>query len=222
MITPLDFDWDDTLIAAAVRDAQPRARIYRPRHVAVVLGRGSQPEFEVDIEAVQNDRVPLLKRRGGGCSVVIDTGNVIVSAALPLPGFGGITRAFSRISEWVIDALDRAGIHGVFQAGISDLVLGDRKIGGACIYRTRGLLYYSTTLLFQPNLDLVERYLSHPPREPAYRGGRTHREFMASLASSAWPVDVETFTEEIGETLSGTVSTLLELESSLNKREVLA
>ncbi len=213
MITPLAFDWDDSLIEATIRDSQPRAHIYRPRHIAVVLGRGSQPEAEVNIEAVRRDGVPLLKRRGGGCSVVLDTDNIIVSTALPLPGFGGIPPAFAKISEWVINALDRAGVHDVFQTGISDLVLGNRKIGGACIYRTRGLLYYSTTLLFQPNLDLVARYLKHPPREPAYRGGRTHRAFMGSLADSLPQCDIDTFAEHICLTLSSTVGTLVDGQS---------
>ena len=68
-------------------------------------------------------------------------------------------------------------------------MLGERKIGGSCIWRTRGLLYYSTTLLVDPDLDLCERYLPHPPREPAYRAGRPHRAFMGSLRAAAWHGD---------------------------------
>jgi lipoate-protein ligase A len=40
---------------------------------------------------------------------------------------------------------------------------------------------YSATLLVDPDLDLVERYLAHPPREPEYRRGRPHRDFMGRL-----------------------------------------
>jgi lipoate-protein ligase A len=54
-------------------------------------------------------------------------------------------------------------------------------VGGACIHRTRDLLYYSTTLLCAPELALMERYLRHPPREPGYRHGRRHAEFVGSL-----------------------------------------
>ena len=103
------------------------------------------------------------------------------------------------------------------QRGVSDLVIGaagarDRKIGGACIYRTRGLLYYSTTLLVGPDLDLVERYLPHPPREPEYREGRGHREFMGSLremglAESAGELAHE-LTERLAPSLSGLIDSL--------------
>jgi lipoate-protein ligase A len=69
----------------------------------------------------------------------------------------------------------------VIQQDTSDLALEDRKIAGACIYRARGLLFYTVSLLVQPQIGLMERYLQHPPREPAYRQGRRHAEFVTSL-----------------------------------------
>lgn len=190
MAEPLEtrpYACDDDLIEATLGDGQPRARAYAWPDVAVVIGRGGHQELELDTAAISADRVPLYRRRGGGCAVVLDPGNAVVSLTLPLPGIGGITSAFAAISAFLAGALERLEIHGVKQLGVSDLVLGDRKIGGSCIYRTRGLLYYSTTLLVNPDLDLVDRYLPHPPREPAYRRGRPHREFMGSLAgATSW------------------------------------
>lgn len=183
---PGRWDCDEELIARARADDRPRARAYAwpppgATRVAVVVGRGGRPEVEVDLAATRADGVPVLRRRGGGCAVVLDPGNAIVSLALPLPGVGGITGAFARVSAWLIDALADCGVPGVTQEGTSDLALGGRKIGGSCIWRTQGLVYYSTTLLVAPDLALAERYLPHPPREPAYRAGRPHRDFMGSL-----------------------------------------
>ncbi len=223
MIEPRALDWDDALIEATRRDGRSHLRVYTPSETVVVLGRGSRPEVEVNLEAVQQDEVPLLMRRGGGCSVVLDTGNVIVSTGLPLSGFGGIPRAFNTISSWVINALDNSGLRNVRQEGVSDLVLENSKIGGSCIYRTRGLLYYSTTLLFAPNLDLVERYLLHPPREPAYRAARSHREFMGSIAALVRPTDIESFAKRVQHSLSSTLGTLDGLQIiDDHKQEVLA
>ena len=215
MIDDRPFEWDDALVKATMRDGRTRFSVYRPTKTVVVLGRGSDPAVEIDQETVHEDGVPLLRRRGGGCSVVLDPGNVIVSVVLPLPGFGGIKRAFGGISNWLITALDRSGVEKVHQAGISDLAIGDRKIGGACIYRTRGILYYSTTLLFQPDIGLAERYLKHPPREPAYRDGRGHRAFMGSIAESANLSDIESFATSV-EQFSN--QSLMDLESSLGVR----
>ncbi len=177
----IPYDLDDDLMARARGDETPRVRVYQFDHVAVVIGRGGHQDLELRRENIAADDVPLYKRPGGGCSVVLDPGNVIVSVALPLPGIGHIKTAFNAISDWIIAALAEIGIPGVVQHGVSDLVLHQRKIGGSCVYRTRGLLYYSTTLLCEQKMPLVDQYLLHPPREPEYRQGRPHAEFMGSL-----------------------------------------
>jgi len=175
------YSLDDDLLVPFRPGEEPRTRLYAHPATAVVLGRGSDPARELYIDACLADRVPLSRRRGGGCAVVLDPGNLVISVALPLPGLAGIRTAYDRITEWLIAALARCGIAGVRREGICDLALEDRKLGGACIYRRRDLLYYSTTLLVAPDIGKVERYLRHPPREPQYRRGRTHREFMGAL-----------------------------------------
>ncbi len=200
------WDIDDDLIAGARADHRPRARAYAwppagSPAVAVVVGRGGRVEVEVDLAATRADGVPVLRRRGGGCAVVLDPGNAIVSLAWPLPGVGGITTAFAKISAWLAAALARCGVPGVTREGVSDLARGGRKIGGSCLWRTQGLVYYSTTLLVRPDLDRVERYLPHPPREPAWRAGRRHRDFMGAIGPLVAPLDTAAFAALLGEAL---------------------
>ena len=185
----LPWDRDEPLLEAVRTTGLPRLDVYPWPAVAVVIGRGGRQALEVDRAAIAADRVPFYRRPGGGCAVVLDPGNAILSLGLPLAGIGGITGAFAAISTWLIAALDRCGLPGITRQGVSDLALDGRKIGGSCIWRTRGLLYYSTTLLVDPDLDLCERYLPHPPREPGYRAGRPHRAFMGSLRGAAWRGD---------------------------------
>ncbi len=175
------YSLDDALIADTRAAGEPRVAAYVYPGTAVVLGRGGKPEVELNLDAVRAGGVPVLRRDGGGCAVVLDPGNVIASVALPLPGLGGFKKAFAAISDALITALAEIGVPGVRQRGISDLAQGDRKVGGSCIYRARGLLYYSTTLLASPDIALAQRYLSHPPREPGYRRGRAHGDFMGRL-----------------------------------------
>jgi lipoate-protein ligase A len=184
------YDHDDEMLRGVGEEPAPRSRLYRWDGVAVVIGRGGKQRLELDRAAIAADGVPLYRRAGGGCAVVLDPGNLVLAVGLPLPGIGGITSAFTEISAWVARALAACGVDGVRQRGVSDLALGDRKIGGSCIHRSRDLLHYSTTLLVDPDLELSERYLPHPPREPEYRAGRPHREFMGSLREAAGISDI--------------------------------
>jgi len=186
------YDRDDTLIAAVQRDGQPRFEVRAVTNVSVVLGRGSKPEVELFANAIESAQVPTLRRDGGGCSVVLDPGNVVVSAACRLPGLGGSKAAFAAFSAWLIAGLEHMGIDGVQRQETSDLVLGDRKVGGASIHRSRDLLTYGATLLVAPEVELCERFLRHPPREPTYRHGRSHRDFMGALATVDRSLDATT------------------------------
>jgi len=176
-----EYNSDRDLIESVKQDRQPQVRIYRPKAPAVVLGRGSKPDIELDLNACILDDIQVYQRLGGGCAVVIDPGNVIISVVLPTSGITGNRKYFDKLSRWLIGKLDEIGYRGVYQDGISDLVVNNKKIGGSCIQRSKDHLYYSATLLVDPNIDMMERYLSIPPREPGYRQGRSHRDFVGTL-----------------------------------------
>jgi lipoate-protein ligase A len=88
--------------------------------------------------------------------------------------------------ELVGDALRRtAGIQTEIR-GTGDLCLGDRKVLGSSAFSGRGAFFYQASLLVEANLDLMERYLRHPSREPTYRRGRGHREFLTTLTGAGY------------------------------------
>jgi lipoate-protein ligase A len=191
------WDHDDDLLESVRHEGTPHIRFVPSSETAVVLGRGSDPEKELRLEDIERDGVSVLRRRGGGCAVVLDPGNAIVSVVLPVPGVGGISQSFDRISARLIESFAASGLPGVTQEGVSDLVLDDLKIGGSCIYRARDILYYSTTLLVDPDLELSLRYLKHPPREPDYRRGRDHGAFMGSLSTMLGPETTESIVNRL-------------------------
>ncbi len=176
------YDEDSALCAEVRESGRPRVRVYRLPETVVVLGSGSQVEKELDAGRCLEEGVRVQRRRGGGCAVVIDGGNVVVAVALPVEGLGGITHHFDWISSWLCAELEGLGIRGVTREGVSDLAIGGRKFAGSCIHRSKDLLYYSVTMLVDGSVELIERYLAHPPREPEYRAGRGHRDFVRPLA----------------------------------------
>lgn len=178
------YDLDQNLLQAVRDDGQARAQVYAYPRRAVVLGRGSHEAREIDAQALASARVPVLRRAGGGCAVYLDPGNIIVSIALPLRGLGHNREAFAAISQTLAKSLKGLGFVPLTQRGISDLCQGEHKVGGSCIHRSKDLLYYSTTLLVRPELEAMQRFLLHPPREPDYRQGRRHQDFVAPLQTT--------------------------------------
>ena len=57
----IPYDRDDDLITLSADDAAPRLRVYAPARTEVVLGRGSRPDLELELEACRGDGVPLLR-----------------------------------------------------------------------------------------------------------------------------------------------------------------
>lgn len=191
------YDLDCELVEAVRADRRARHRVYPYPGRAVVLGRGSDLAVEVDAAAAAVEGVPLLRRAGGGCAVVLDPGNVVISVVLPTEDFRDNKAWFDNITAWLITGLTAIGVEGVYSDGISDLVRDDRKIAGSCIHRRVDALYYSASLLVRPDLDRVARLLPHPPREPEYRRGRTHLEFMGSLRDVKVAGDVKSFAADL-------------------------
>jgi len=196
-VTIADYLQERALAEATAADGRARCRVYRVERPLVVLGRGSRVEVELDLQTCLDDQVPILRRSGGGCAVVLDPGNLIVAVTLRVPGLLGSLEHFRRLSAWIIAGLVRLGFSGVRREGPSDLVHGDRKIGGACIHRSRDLLHYGVALLVDPRVELMERYLRHPPREPEYRGGRLHREFVGALRPASRPDEMEALERDL-------------------------
>lgn len=205
------YNFDDELIQQTIDDRLPRVTVYRLEEPAIVLGRSSREDDELSIEAVVANGMPVLRRRGGGCAVVLDPENVIISVVLPAMGSGKINEYFSLISDWIIGGLGEAGVPGVERRGISDLALNERKIAGASMERKKDYVYYSTSILYDPDVGLMEKYLKHPPREPDYRKGRTHADFVAGIKEHAGEGDIEHFIKDLQAALS--MDTLMELDA---------
>jgi lipoate---protein ligase len=175
------FTWDDLLIESVTTKNIPKFSCYPFHHTAIVAGYGSNLSKEIWFEKLFMDHIPIYRRQGGGCSVFLDKGCLIVSIVFPAKGFSGITTHFVNCTRWLIKGLTKTGINGIYQDGISDLVIDNHKIGGSCLKRSKGFVYFSASLLVSADLDRMDNYLKYPPREPEYRNGRFHHDFVKNL-----------------------------------------
>ena len=179
---------NEDLLDRFLRTGEPVFRAYEPGVTCAVLGAGGNPKEDLILENLAADGVPSLRRRGGGGTVVLTPGQVVLALVTEVASPFSNREYAARINSWFIEALSRLGVTGVMQRGISDLAIGEKKILGTSLYRRRLLLFYQGSLLVSNDISLFTRYLAMPARVPDYRAGRSHEEFCTTLAREGYAV----------------------------------
>jgi lipoate---protein ligase len=163
-------------------------RLWEQPGYAVVLGAGGSVEIDVNREACAADGVPIVRRASGGGTVVIGPGCLCVSVVLRTGrGLGSIAGTTAFVMGRLRDVLAPLA-PGLGIAGYGDLAVGGRKVAGSAQQRKRRHVLDHASLLCGMTPERVARYLRPPERQPEYRGGRDHAEFLTSLPLDPWEV----------------------------------
>ena len=49
------------------------------------------------------------------------------------------------------------------------------------MYRSKDMLFYTASLMVSNDVQLLDLYLRHPSKEPDYRQGRSHHDFVTTI-----------------------------------------
>jgi lipoate-protein ligase A len=178
------------LLEVFQRSGAPISRIYEPEETVAVLGAGGDPEVDLYQDRLAADGIPWRKRKGGGGTVVLTPGQVVLACVTAVESPFRNREYAALINSWFIEALAGLGVRGVEPRGISDLAIRERKILGTSIYRTRLVLFYQSSLLVRNDLAIFTRYLAMPARVPEYRAGRAHEDFCTTLEREGYGLSV--------------------------------
>ena len=189
---------DEVLLRRLDEDPTQREtlRIWEPERPIIVLGRSSQVDVEVDLDACRKEGIPVLRRISGGATILTGPGCLMYAVVLDLrkrPEVRMVDAAHCFVLSTFRNAFRDADLD-VSIEGISDLALqaedGLRKFSGNSVRLGRDAILYHGTLLYDFPLDEISRILGTPPRRPAYREDRSHEQFVANL-----PIDGEALRE---------------------------
>lgn len=127
---------------------------------SVFMGRYQHPEAELDVEYLQSRGIALLRRTSGGGTVYHDEGNLNFSVIKNGEASKGFDLAACPLP--IQTALAKKGVE-VVRSPRGDLRLEGFKVGGSAEAMTRGRLLYHICLLFDTDLDELERILTVAP-----------------------------------------------------------
>jgi lipoate-protein ligase A len=180
---------DEALLdaAEAASGSDEVLRLWEPAEPIVVVGRSSRVEDEVEVAACQARGIPILRRSSGGAAIVAGPGCLMYSVVLSYewhPDLRMLDRAHSYVLSHVAAGLRSLGI-AAEPCGTSDLAVAGRKVSGNSLRCKRDHFLYHGTLLYDFDLPLVSQLLRIPPRQPEYRSGRDHGQFLANLPVTA-------------------------------------
>ena len=171
---------DESLARTASATGRRQLRFWWGGPPAVVMGFSERAEQVANLDACTKYGVKMLKRCTGG-GTVLQTGGVLnYSLITPAPDHIDLKAGYRQGTEVVCAILSAFGITGA-PRGTSDVAVGDRKISGNAQARRWKALLVHGTLLVDFDFNLAEKVLLHPLREPEYRQGRSHRDFLVSL-----------------------------------------
>jgi lipoate-protein ligase A len=185
-----------------------------PQELVVVLGASNDPTVEVNVETCELDHVPVLKRYGGGGTVVLHSGCAVVSLGCWVQQPFQNRHYFNLVNNAVIAALAAgwSDLGQLSQNGLSDLTYGEFKVAGTSLFRSRNYLLYQASILVDTQLDVIDRYLKHPSREPEYRRGRSHGSFLRGLNSVVSEITASACADRLKRSLPAALVTTLGAE----------
>lgn len=156
-------------------------RFFETKKQVVVLSSSNNPNIETNTQACVEANIPILRRKGGGGTVLLGPGCLILTCAFYAKDVFGNNKYFNMINNLWIQALQPYVPEKLSQNGISDICIGEKKVAGTSLFRKKYLCVYQGSLLVDVNLNAMSNFLMHPSKEPTYRQGRKHSDFLTTL-----------------------------------------
>lgn len=175
---------DELMLLKAESDkAGETVRFWESEEDFVVLGRAGKVNEECLLKKCHTEGVKVIRRVSGGGTILQGRGSFNYSLILSYAKDENLKRILSSykiILGRIAKVLQGRGIKAEF-IPISDMAVGGRKFSGNAQARKKRHFLHHGTFLYDFDIRKVSLYLKHPPKEPAYRRGRRHEDFIANI-----------------------------------------
>lgn len=169
-------------------DGPELIRFWRSPAHFIALGYGNRVHEETFFDYCQHHHIPILRRPSGGGAVLQGPESLSFALVLEMnrPELaGGVSCSnqciIGRNTQALKSLLPELDIR---VQGHSDITINTKKFSGNAQRRKKTRLLFHGAFLMEPCWDLMGRTLKQPSRQPEYRAGRTHDDFLSILPAS--------------------------------------
>lgn len=157
-------------------------RTWEPSEHFVVLGYANKVAAEVRQKFCDFNAIPILRRCTGGGAVLQGPGvlnySLILRAECDLHNIPSTNNFILKRHRAALAAILKAPVE---IQGHTDLAIGSLKFSGNSQRRKKRFLLFHGSILLHLDINLVENALPFPSKEPDYRLGRSHSDFLLNL-----------------------------------------
>jgi lipoate-protein ligase A len=161
-------------------------RFWEPTEYFVVVGYANKVSEEVHHTFCDFQGIPILRRCTGGGAVLQGAGvlnySLILRADDELHNISATNSFVLKRHCLELAAILRAPVE---IQGHTDLAVGGLKFCGNSQRRKKQFLLFHGSFLLNLDIDMVEQTLRLPSRQPDYRLGRSHSDFLMNLKVSS-------------------------------------
>ncbi len=175
---------DEAMLILREKNIIPNTlRLYVFKPSSVTIGRFQKLREAVNLEYLLENKISFTRRITGGGSVYHDEGGEITySIVASIDSISrDIIESYRRICMGIIYAIKSFGLNPVFKP-INDIVVNNKKISGSAQSRKKNALLQHGTLMYNTNLDILEKTLKAPKEKLVSHGVSRIRDRVTTLS----------------------------------------
>lgn len=145
---------------------------------SVIIGRNQNTVEEINRQYVKENKINVVRRLSGGGAVYHDLGNLNYTFITQKDDTQGPD--FRKFTLPVIKALDKLGVKAEL-SGRNDLVIDGKKFSGNAQYFYQNRVLHHGTLLYDSDLDVVQKVLNVKADKIASKGIKSVRNRVTNI-----------------------------------------
>lgn len=128
----------------------------------VMLGRNQLLQNEINEQFCRANKIDIFRRKSGGGCIFADMGCLqfsYITSEGSVTSAVGVNSAFEHYIKMICEAMGQLGIN-VSRSGRNDILIGDKKVSGAAMYRFGKRSVLHNSLLYSVDFTMLERAIT--------------------------------------------------------------